>query len=236
MLAKSTVAPPAAMGDSAAQAGRRTAARRGKWRAAGSRVHQRSRSTRSCISGGLAMLAMHERGQEVIEVLQGAGSSRCRSSGLAGCDLVHVHRLLLDGRRRTTAWPACARAGVRGRVRRRRRHRRRAARAGSGSSRPGRSRAPGATSSACSRASGQVDLVTTPSDDLADRFEAAGAAPRRGDRQLPARGVRPRPAAGARRRRGRVARGLRACARRRGARPAGGPASRCSTRTRRPAS
>ena len=68
---------------------------------------------------------------------------------------------------------------------------------------------------------GRVELVTTPSDHLADRFEAAGAAQRPRDRQLPAGRLLARRAAGPRRLRDRLARRPRAPRRRRRARARG---------------
>jgi len=120
----------------------------------------------------LPMVAMHERGHEVVEVLQQRGTP-LPVERLADCDLVHIHRLLLtdddedcvarlraagvavgfdDDDDTAAAPPEVERFVAEGSLERARRDFRRVlARAG------------------------QTDLVTTPSDDLADRFEQAGA-------------------------------------------------------------
>jgi glycosyltransferase involved in cell wall biosynthesis len=121
----------------------------------------------------LPMLAMQERGHELVEVLQERGTP-LPVEQLRGCELVHIHRLLLteddddcvarlraagvavgfDDDDDTAAAPPEVERYV----------------------------APGSLARATrdfervlARA-GQVDLVTTPSDAIADRFEAAGAA------------------------------------------------------------
>jgi len=120
----------------------------------------------------LPMAAMLERGHEVVEVLQERGRP-LPVERFADCDLVHIHRLLLtdddedcvarlraagvavgfdDDDDTAAAPPAVERFVAAGSLERAQRDFRRVlARAG------------------------QTDLVTTPSDDLAARFEQAGA-------------------------------------------------------------
>jgi len=120
----------------------------------------------------LPMLAMHERGHEVVEVLQARGTP-LPVERLADCEIVHIHRLLLteddddciarlraagvavafdDDDDTAAAPPELERFVAEGSLPRARRDFRRV----------------------LARAA-QADLVTTPSEDLADRFEAAGA-------------------------------------------------------------
>ncbi|MGN6189968.1 MAG: hypothetical protein ACTHOE_13830 [Conexibacter sp.] len=121
----------------------------------------------------LPMLALHERGHEVVEVLQERGTP-LPVERFAGCELVHIHRLLLtdddedcverlrdagvticfdDDDDTAAAPPELERFVAPGSLPRAKRDFERVL-----------ARIPA------------VDLVTTPSDDLADRFEAAGAA------------------------------------------------------------
>ncbi len=120
----------------------------------------------------LPMMAMQERGHEVVEVLQERGRP-LPVEQLLDCELVHIHRLLL-----TDDHDDCV-------------ARLRAAGVAvvldddddSGAAPPELERfiAPGSLPRAkrdferLLARMGEVDLVTTPSGDLADRFEAAGA-------------------------------------------------------------
>jgi glycosyltransferase involved in cell wall biosynthesis len=120
----------------------------------------------------LPMTAMHERGHEVVEVLQERGTP-LPVERLLDCELVHVHRLLLteddddcvarlreagvavgfdDDDDSGAAPPELAALVAEGSL----------------------ARAQQDFARLLARAS-QIDLFTTPSDDIADRFEAAGA-------------------------------------------------------------
>jgi glycosyltransferase involved in cell wall biosynthesis len=120
----------------------------------------------------LPMMAMHERGHQIVEVLQ-QRETPLPIERLVDCDLVHIHRLLLteddddcvarlreagvavgfdDDDNTGAAPPELERFVAEGSLPRAKRDfARLMARAG------------------------EADLVTTPSDDLADRFEEAGA-------------------------------------------------------------